>query len=43
VLVRVDGPYGEEEDDPEYTKYPTLAMFAGGIGVRACFGTCPLD
>ena len=36
VLVRVDGPYGDEEDVPDYIKYPTLAMFAGGIGV-CCF------
>ena len=34
VLVRVDGPYGEEEDTPDYLHNPVLALFAGGIGVR---------
>ena len=36
VLVRVDGPYGEAEDTPDYLHYPVLALFAGGIGVRRC-------
>ena len=32
--MRVDGPYGEAEDTPDYIHYPVLALFAGGIGVR---------
>ena len=42
MLVRVDGPYGEEEEEPGYINYPTLALFAGGIGVRASSAICPL-
>ncbi len=34
VAVRVDGPYGEAEGQPDYVHYPLLVMFAGGIGVR---------
>ena len=32
--MRVDGPYGEAEGQPDYVHYPVLVMFAGGIGVR---------
>jgi predicted ferric reductase len=34
VVMRVDGPYGELEDRPEWTHHRTLVIFAGGIGVR---------
>ena len=34
VTMRVDGPYGEEEEVPEWTRFRTLVVFAGGIGVR---------
>ena len=37
VTMRVDGPYGEEEERPEWTYFSTLVIFAGGIGVR---GAC---
>ena len=33
--MRVDGPYGEAVHAPEWTKYRTLVVIAGGIGVRA--------
>lgn len=35
VTMRIDGPYGEEEEVPEWTRFRTLVIFAGGIGVRA--------
>ena len=35
VTMRVDGPYGEFEERPEWTRHRTLAIFAGGIGVRS--------
>ncbi len=35
VTMRIDGPYGEFEERPEWTRHRTLAIFAGGIGVRA--------
>lgn len=33
--MRVDGPYGEFAEHPEWTHYKTLVIIAGGIGVRA--------
>lgn len=33
VVMRVDGPYGEFQDHPEWTHYQTLVIVAGGIGV----------
>ena len=32
VVMRVDGPYGEFQDHPEWTHYSTLVIVAGGIG-----------
>ena len=32
VVMRVDGPYGEFQDHPEWTHYRTLVIVAGGIG-----------
>ena len=41
VVMRVDGPYGEFQDHPEWTHYRTLVIVAGGIGASlprlACF------
>lgn len=37
VTMRIDGPYGEFEERPEWTRHRTLAIFAGGIGVRPIF------
>ena len=35
--MRVDGPYGEFAEHPEWTHYKTLVIIAGGIGVgTAC-------
>ena len=34
VVMRVDGPYGEFQDHPEWTHYQTLVIVAGGIGVQ---------
>ena len=31
--MRIDGPYGESVHEPEWTKYRTLVVIAGGIGV----------
>ncbi|CAL8470322.1 g9864 [Coccomyxa elongata] len=38
VTMRIDGPYGEFEERPEWTRHRTLAIFAGGIGVTPVFG-----
>lgn len=46
--MRVDGPYGEFQEHPEWTHYNTLIIIAGGIGVSpdqkvnlcACFLRC---
>ncbi len=35
VVMRVDGPYGEFAEHPEWTHYKTLVIIAGGIGVSA--------
>jgi hypothetical protein len=34
AVVRVDGPYGELQHRPEWTRHRTLVIIAGGIGVR---------
>lgn len=34
VVMRIDGPYGEEEERPEWTRFRTVVIIAGGIGVR---------
>lgn len=31
--MRIDGPYGEFSEHPEWTHYKTLVIIAGGIGV----------
>ena len=41
ITVHVDGPYGESEERPAWTKHPVLIIFAGGIGVR-CLGNSHL-
>ena len=33
VVMRIDGPYGEFAEHPEWTHYKTLVIIAGGIGV----------
>lgn len=33
VTMRIDGPYGEFEERPEWTRHRTLVLIAGGIGV----------
>ncbi|CAL5218771.1 g490 [Coccomyxa viridis] len=38
VVMRVDGPYGEFAEHPEWTHYKTLVIIAGGIGVTPVFG-----
>jgi hypothetical protein len=38
--MRIDGPYGEAVHAPEWTKYRTLVVIAGGIGVRAHIHSC---
>lgn len=35
--MRVDGPYGEFQEHPEWTHYKTLVIIAGGIGVSQPF------